>query len=107
MALLGRQGLVVKLVAALQLGVGDVGEDQVPEGEADGREGAEEGVGLTFVLKDDDGWFKLKFPEGVDELYFEVVGIIKDKERLKNLFDLFRRMGQVHDTVEERIRRQA
>jgi len=25
----------------------------------------------------------------VDELYFEVVGVIKDKERLKKLFDLF------------------
>lgn len=29
------------------------------------------------------------FPNGVDELYFEVVGVIKDVERLKELFDLF------------------
>lgn len=44
---------------------------------------------IHLQVKDDEGWFKTKFPEGVDELYFEVVGIIKDKERLKNLFDLF------------------
>jgi hypothetical protein len=28
-------------------------------------------------------------PEGVDELHFQVVGVIKDVERLKALFDLF------------------
>jgi len=44
---------------------------------------------IHFQVKDDEGWFKTKFPEGVDELYFEVVGVIKDKERLKKLFDLF------------------
>jgi hypothetical protein len=44
---------------------------------------------IHFQVKDDEGWFKAKFPEGVDELYFEVVGVIKDKERLKDLFDLF------------------
>ena len=44
---------------------------------------------IRFQIKDDEGWFKKNFPEGVDELYFEVVGIIKDKERLKDLFDLF------------------
>lgn len=44
---------------------------------------------IHFQVKDDDGWFKSKFPEGVDELYFEVVGVIKDRERLKSLFDLF------------------
>jgi hypothetical protein len=44
---------------------------------------------IHFQVKDDEGWFRKSFPEGVDELYFEVVGVIKDKERLKNLFDLF------------------
>ena len=44
---------------------------------------------IHFQVKDDDGWFRDHFPEGVDELYFQVVGIIKDRERLKNLFDLF------------------
>ena len=60
---------------------------------------------IHFQVKDDDGWFKSKFPEGVDELYFEVVGVIKDKQRLKNLFDLFTlvldelcRLGSAYET---------
>jgi len=44
---------------------------------------------IHFQVRDDEGWFNKSFPEGVDELYFEVVGVIKDKERLKKLFDLF------------------
>ncbi len=44
---------------------------------------------IHFQVKDDGGWFNQSFPEGVDELYFQVVGVIKDKERLKKLFDLF------------------
>lgn len=40
-------------------------------------------------VKDDEGWFGTEFPNGVDELYFRVVGIIKDIELLKALFDLF------------------
>jgi hypothetical protein len=44
---------------------------------------------IHFMVKDDEGWFKQKFPEGVDELYFQIVGVIKDKERLKDLFELF------------------
>ena len=60
---------------------------------------------IHFQVKDDDGWFKSKFPEGVDELYFEVVGVIKDKQHLKNLFDLFTlvldelcRLGSAYET---------
>jgi len=44
---------------------------------------------IHFQVKDDEGWFSKKFPDGVDELYFEVSGVIRDKERLKKLFDLF------------------
>lgn len=44
---------------------------------------------IHFMVKDDEGYFKKKFPEGVDELYFQVTGVIKDKERLKDLFELF------------------
>jgi hypothetical protein len=45
---------------------------------------------IRFCVKDDEGKFWGKnFPEGVDELYFQVVGVIKDIERLKLLFDLF------------------
>lgn len=44
---------------------------------------------IYFAVKDDEGFFCSSFPEGVDELYFQVVGIIKDVERLKLLYDLF------------------
>jgi hypothetical protein len=44
---------------------------------------------IRFTVKDDEGWFGATFPEGVDELYFQVVGIIKDVERLKLLYELF------------------
>lgn len=40
-------------------------------------------------VKDDEGWFGSEFPNGVDELCFKVVGVIKDIELLKALFDLF------------------
>ncbi len=40
-------------------------------------------------VKDDEGWFGAEFPAGVDELYFRVVGVIKDVERLKSLFQIF------------------
>jgi len=44
---------------------------------------------INFGVKDDEGWFGTKFPEGVDELHFAVPGIIKDLDRLKLLYDLF------------------
>jgi hypothetical protein len=44
---------------------------------------------IHFTVKDDEGWFGATFPEGVDELYFSVVGVIKDVERLKLLYELF------------------
>jgi hypothetical protein len=44
---------------------------------------------VQLEVKDSEGWFGPKFPEGVDELHFEVLGVIKDVERLKALFDLF------------------
>jgi hypothetical protein len=44
---------------------------------------------IHLSVRDDEGWFKTKFPEGVDELYFRETGIIKDIERLKALYDLF------------------
>lgn len=44
---------------------------------------------ISLELKDDEGTFRKKFPEGVDELHFQVMGVIKDVERLKKLFDLF------------------
>ena len=44
---------------------------------------------IDFSVKDDEGWFGPTFPEGVDELAFLVVGLIKDVERLKHLYELF------------------
>lgn len=45
---------------------------------------------IYFSVKDDDGMvWRSRFPDGVDELYFQVVGVIKDVERLKLLYELF------------------
>ena len=44
---------------------------------------------IKLEVKDSEGWFGPKFPDNVDELHFLVVGVIKDVERLKSLFDLF------------------
>lgn len=41
------------------------------------------------VIRDDEGWFGTAFPDGVDQLYFSSVGVIKDTEHLKGLFYLF------------------
>src|SRR6516165_2925790 len=43
---------------------------------------------IRLEVKDSEGWFGPRFPEGVDELHFEVLGVIKDVEGLKALFDL-------------------
>jgi hypothetical protein len=44
---------------------------------------------IYLTVRDDDGWFSARFPDGVDELYFQVSGVVKDIERLKALYDLF------------------
>jgi hypothetical protein len=44
---------------------------------------------LRFEVVDDEGWFGVDFPEGVDELRFQAHGVIKDIGRLKQLFELF------------------
>jgi hypothetical protein len=44
---------------------------------------------IRLEVKDDEGWFRTQFPEGVDELHFQVGGVIKDITQLKGLFDLF------------------
>ncbi|WP_234123997.1 DUF3137 domain-containing protein [Clostridium hydrogenum] len=49
----------------------------------------EEQPSINLQIKDDEGYFKEHFPKGVDELYFEVTGVIKDIERLKELYELF------------------
>src|SRR5262249_47310521 len=47
---------------------------------------------VHLEVKDDEGWFKRKFPEGVDELYFLAHGTIKDVHQLEGLFELFAEM---------------
>ena len=61
---------------------------------------------VKFEVKDDEGWFGPTFPEGVDELSFMVRGIIKDVDRLKQLFELFAetldelcRIGSAYETA--------
>ncbi len=44
---------------------------------------------VYLEVKDDEGYFGTKFPEGVDELCFHVIGVIKDIDQLKLLFDVF------------------
>jgi hypothetical protein len=44
---------------------------------------------IDFSVHHDEGWFRKTHPQGTDELLFRVVGIIKDVERLKLLFELF------------------
>jgi hypothetical protein len=44
---------------------------------------------IWLTVKDIKGWFGFRSADGVDELHFQVLGVIKDVERLKILFDLF------------------
>jgi hypothetical protein len=44
---------------------------------------------ISLEIKDDEGYFSKHFPSGVDELYFQVTGVIKDIDRLKVLYELF------------------
>jgi hypothetical protein len=44
---------------------------------------------VKLKVKDSEGWFGPTFPADVDELHFQVPGVIKDKPRLKDLFELF------------------
>lgn len=44
---------------------------------------------IHFEIRDDEGIFVSKYPEGVDELYFQCRGVLKDENKIKDLFDLF------------------
>ena len=44
---------------------------------------------IRLEVKDSEGWFGPTFPEDVDEVRFQIAGVIKDIERLKALFELF------------------
>lgn len=53
------------------------------------RELLEKQPQIHLSVKDDEGWFGARFPDGVDMLTFTVGGVIEDTERLKALFELF------------------
>ncbi len=44
---------------------------------------------IDFKVRDHKGWFKTKFPDGVDELRFRCQGVVKDLGQLERLFELF------------------
>ncbi|MBI4850428.1 MAG: DUF3137 domain-containing protein [Acidobacteria bacterium] len=44
---------------------------------------------IHFEVLDDGGFFSSAFPEGVDQLKFQVLGEIKDLEQLKSIYHLF------------------
>ena len=44
---------------------------------------------ICFQIRDDEGWFGADFPEGVNELYFQCYGVLKEEKLLKSLFDMF------------------
>jgi hypothetical protein len=44
---------------------------------------------ICFEIRDDEGWFGAKFPEGVDELRFQCYGVLRDEPLLRNLFEMF------------------
>jgi len=44
---------------------------------------------VNIKIQSDNSWFFKKYPEGVNELYFSCVGIMKTPEDLRNLFELF------------------
>ena len=60
---------------------------------------------IHLRIKDDEGRFGPDFPEGVDELYFECTGVIKETARLKSLFALFcvilERLVQIDSAYED------
>jgi hypothetical protein len=44
---------------------------------------------IRFEVADDAGFFGKKFPQGVDMLSFSALGVMKDVEKLKGVFELF------------------
>lgn len=47
---------------------------------------------ISLEIKDDEGLFSEAFPDGVDEIQFQAVGVMKDLDELKGLFYLFARL---------------
>ena len=84
----------------VELGFGEFDEKYVIQGNDTGkltalfssatlREQLTADPSVWLEVKDDEGWFATKFPQGVDELYFCVGGVVTDIERLKGFFAIF------------------
>ncbi len=60
---------------------------------------------ILLQIHDDEGWFGSHFPEGVDELYFSCVGVMKETKLLLGLFELFscalERLVQIDSAYED------
>ena len=54
---------------------------------------------IVFELKDNEGTFGPKYDENESVLYFVVVGIIKDKERIMDLYDLFKEVLNEFESI--------
>jgi hypothetical protein len=54
---------------------------------------------ILLEIKDNEGRFGPKFNDNESELYFMVIGVIKDKERIKNLFELFVKIMDELETI--------
>jgi len=54
---------------------------------------------IVLEIKDNEGIFGPKFNDNESELSFMVVGVIKDKNRLKNLFELFVKVISEFETI--------
>jgi len=44
---------------------------------------------ILFAVRDDEQGLGKQLPEGVDQLFFRVPGVLKDVKRLKQLYELF------------------
>lgn len=60
---------------------------------------------VDIQLHSDKSWFFKKYPDGVNELYFSCVGVMKTQEDLRNLFELFslilERLVQIDSAYED------
>lgn len=49
---------------------------------------------ILVQIKDDEGWFKDKYPEGINELYIEVPELVQDIEQLEVMFLILAKIFQ-------------
>lgn len=54
---------------------------------------------ILLEIKENEGRFGPKFNDNESELYFVTIGVIKDKERIKNLFELFVKIIDELETI--------